>query len=283
MTDETVGRIRLSPDGRKGFTVPQSYQFILNERQRDTITIWLNHPERLNVLSRALMREVTQAFVDAGESDATGVILAAKGRIFSAGHDFEEMADRGLESVRELFGLCTTMMATIQSIPQPVVAQVQGLATGGGCQLVATADLAVAAEEATFCTPGGKGGLFCTTPLVAVGRAIGRKRALEMAMSGDAIDARTAKDWGLINIVVPARELDDATTRLLRRVTRGSAISKGIGKRAFYEQIEMDQSDAYAYATEVMAAASLIPDAQESIAAFIEKRQPKFENTSTSI
>jgi enoyl-CoA hydratase/carnithine racemase len=262
--------------------VPQSFQFVLSERQRDTTTIWLNNPERLNVLTLALMQELTQAFIDAGESDATGVILAAKGRLFCAGHDFAEMAGQDLDAVRHLFGVCATMMETIQSIPQPVVARVHALATGGGCQLVATADLAVAAEEATFCTPGGRGGLFCTTPMVAVGRSIGRKRALEMAMSGDAIDARTAEAWGLINLVVPMNELDDASTRLLRRATRGSAISKGIGKQAFYEQMAMSQSDAYAYATDVMAAASLIPDAQESIAAFIEKRQPHFDSTSQS-
>jgi enoyl-CoA hydratase/carnithine racemase len=255
---------------------------VLSERQRDTTTIWLNNPERLNVLTLAMMQQLTQAFVEAGESDTTGIILAAKGRLFCAGHDFAEMADQDLDTVRRLFGVCTTLMQTIQSIPQPVVARVHALATGGGCQLVATADLAVAAEEATFCTPGGRGGLFCTTPMVAVGRSIGRKRALEMAMSGDAIDARTAEAWGLINLVVPMNELDEASARLLRRATRGSAISKGIGKRAFYEQMAMSQDDAYAYATEVMAAASLIPDAQESIAAFIEKRQPMFDSTTTS-
>jgi enoyl-CoA hydratase/carnithine racemase len=262
--------------------VTESFQFILSERQRDTVTIWLNNPDRLNVLTLALMNELTQAFIDAGESDATGVILAAKGRVFSAGHDFSEMANQDLEAVQHLFGVCTSMMQTIQSIPQPVVARVHALATGGGCQLVATADLAVAAEKATFCTPGGRGGLFCTTPMVAVGRAIGRKRALEMAMTGDAIDAATAEAWGLVNLVVPMSDLDDASTRLLRRATRGSAASKGIGKRAFYEQIEMDQDDAYAYATDVMAKASLIPDAQESIAAFIEKRQPHFGSTTAS-
>ena len=142
--------------------MPQSFQFVLSERQRDTTTIWLNNPERLNVLTLALMQELTQAFIDAGESDATGVILAAKGRLFCAGHDFAEMAGQDLDAVRHLFGVCATMMETIQSIPQPVVARVHALATGGGCQLVATADLAVAAEEATFCTPGGRGGLFCT-------------------------------------------------------------------------------------------------------------------------
>jgi enoyl-CoA hydratase/carnithine racemase len=262
--------------------VSESFQFILSERERDTVTIWLNHPERLNVLSLALMEELTQAFLDVGESDATGVILAAKGRLFSAGHDFAEMANQDLESVRRLFGVCTTMMQTIQSIPQPVVARVHALATGGGCQLVATADLAVAAEEATFCTPGGRGGLFCTTPMVAVGRSIGQKHALEMAMTGDPIDAATAEAWGLINLVVPMNELEDASARLLRRATRGSATSKGIGKRAFYEQIEMNQDDAYVYATDVMAKASLLPDAQESIAAFIEKRQPHFGPIATS-
>jgi enoyl-CoA hydratase/carnithine racemase len=261
--------------------VTESYQFILSERQRDTITIWLNNPDRLNVLTLALMEELTQAFLDAGESDATGVILAAKGRLFSAGHDFAEMANQELDTVRSLFGVCTTMMQTIQSIPQPVVARVHALATGGGCQLVATADLAVAAEEATFCTPGGRGGLFCTTPMVAVGRSIGRKRALEMAMTGDAIDAQTAEAWGLVNLIVPMGELDDASARLLRRATRGSVVSKGIGKQAFYEQIEMSQADAYVYATDVMAKASLLPDAQESISAFIEKRQPNFGSKSS--
>jgi enoyl-CoA hydratase/carnithine racemase len=256
--------------------MPNDFRFVLEERERDTITIWLNHPERLNVLSLELMEELTAAFRAAGESDATGVVLAAKGRLFSAGHDFAEMANQTLSSVEHLFGICSNMMRTIQSIPQPVVARVHALATGAGCQLVATADVAVAAEEATFCTPGGKGGLFCTTPMVAVGRAIGRKRALEMAMSGDPIDARTAQSWGLVNVVVPTVELDDATKRLLRRVTRGSAASKGIGKLAFYEQIAMSQSDAYEYATQVMAAASQIPDAQESITAFIEKRPPVF-------
>lgn len=257
------------------------FQFVLSERDRDIVTIWLNRPDRLNVLSLDLMTELTEAFRQAGASDATGVILAAKGRLFSAGHDFAEMAQQDLASVQHLFGVCTLMMQSIQSIPQPVVARVHALATGAGCQLVATADVVVASEEATFCTPGGKGGLFCTTPMVAVGRSIGRKRALEMAMSGDAVDAPTALAWGLINVVVPTSELEEATKRMVRRVTRGSAESKGIGKRAFYEQIAMDQDDAYAYATAVMASASLIPDAQESIAAFIEKRQPKFARTVT--
>ena len=255
----------------------RDFDFVISERDDDTVTIWLNNPDRLNVLTLALMEELTRAFLDAGDSDATGVILAAKGRIFCAGHDFAEMAGEDLDKARHLFAVCTATMETIQSIPQPVVARVHALATGAGCQLVATADLAVAAEEASFCTPGGKGGLFCTTPLVAVGRSIGRKRALEMAMSGDPIDARTAEAWGLVNRVVPMAELERATARLLRHVTRGSVASKAIGKRAFYTQMDMDQFDAYAYATEVMASASQTPDAQESISAFIEKRAPRWD------
>ncbi len=255
------------------------YRYVLSEREGDTVTIWLNQPERLNVMSLALMEELDAAFDDAGRSDVTGIILAAKGRVFSAGHDFAEMLDQDRQSIRHLFGVCTKLMNTIQAVPQPVVARVHALATGAGCQLVATADLAVAAQEASFCTPGGKGGLFCTTPLVAVGRSMGRKRALEMGMTGDPIDARTAELWGLVNHVVPLSELDEATAQLLGRATRGSAVSKGIGKQAFYTQIGLDQPQAYAYAIEVMSAASQIPDAQEGIAAFIEKRPVKWGGT----
>jgi enoyl-CoA hydratase/carnithine racemase len=156
------------------------------------------------------------------------------------------------------------------------VARVHALATGAGCQLVAAADLAVASENATFCAPGGRGGLFCTTPMVAIGRSIGRKRALEMSMSGEPIDAFTAQSWGLVNEVVPAADLESATLALLERVTRGSAESKGIGKLAFYKQIEMQQSEAYDYAVDVMSAASQSSDSQEGIAAFLEKRPPQW-------
>jgi enoyl-CoA hydratase/carnithine racemase len=252
----------------------RDYQYVLSERAGDTVTIWLNEPDRLNVLTLTMLKELTSAFSDAGESDATGVILAAKGRLFCAGHDFGQMVGQELASVRNLFRNCTTLMETMQAIPQPVIARVHALATGAGCQLVASADLAVASEEATFCTPGGKGGLFCTTPMVAVGRSVARKRALEMSMTGDPIDAHTAEAWGLVNRVVPASQLEVATSELLGRVTRGSAVAKGIGKQAFYAQIGLSQSSAYDYAVEVMAAASQIPDAQEGIAAFIEKRTP---------
>lgn len=254
----------------------ESNQSILVERFADVITITLNCPPRRNVLTAAVITALTRAFSEAGDSDATGVILAARGPVFCAGHDFADMAGRDLASVRQIFESCSHLMATMQLIPQPVVARVHALATGAGCQLVATADLAVASEEATFCAPGGRGGLFCTTPMVAVGRNIGRKHALEMAMSGDAIDARTAAAWGLVNYVVPAGELDRATAELLARVTRGSAESKGIGKRAFYAQMSLDQTAAYVYASDVMASASQISDAQEGMAAFLAKRSPQW-------
>lgn len=255
----------------------RGFSTLLFERDGPTITITLNRPEQRNVLSLEALEELITAFREAGESDATGVVLAARGKVFCAGHHFAEMQDAGLERARHLFATCTSLMEMIQTIPQPVVARVHALATGAGCQLVATADLAVASEDASFCTPGGRGGLFCTTPMVAVARTIGRKRALEMAMSGDPIDARTAEAWGLVNRVVPADELEAATSELLARVTRGSSASKALGKRAFYVQIGLDQEAAYDYAVEVMAAASQSTEAQEGVAAFLEKREPRWE------
>jgi enoyl-CoA hydratase/carnithine racemase len=196
--------------------------------------------------------------------------------VFSAGHNFGDMHGADLPEVRAIFRLCTDLMETIQAIPQPVVAKVHALATAAGCQLVATCDLAVASEAASFAIPGGKGGLFCHTPLVAVARNVGRKRALELAMTGDAIDARTAADWGLVNRVVPADELDAATLDLITRAIRGSALSKGLGKQGFYAQVDLDQPKAYAYAIELMSAAAVTADAQEGIAAFLEKRHAKY-------
>ena len=255
-----------------------NYRDLRVERDGPCLTITMNRPEKRNALSLRHMQELTSAFRAAGESDASGVLLAAEGPVFSAGHDFADMAGSDLAFMRRLLATCTELMTTMQTIPQPVLARVQGLATAAGCQLVASADLAVTAASAHFQTPGGKGGWFCTTPMVAVSRAVGRKRALEMLMTGDAIDAATAVEWGMVNAAVPDEELDEAADDLLRRATRGSALAKGIGKQAFYAQVDMDQPKGYAYAVEVMASSSQTADAQESMQAFLEKRRPQFRN-----
>ncbi|MGH3303074.1 MAG: enoyl-CoA hydratase-related protein [Streptosporangiaceae bacterium] len=250
------------------------FEHILVERSGEFATITMNRPARRNALSAAHMRELIAAFTDVGGSDALGIVLAGNGPVFCSGHDFADVADADLSAVRLLLATCTELMTLMQQVPQPVVARVHGLATAAGCQLVASADLAVASEEAGFAAPGGKGGWFCHTPMVAVARNVGRKRAAEMALSGDTIDARIALDWGLVNRVVPASQLDSATADLLERVTRGSAQSKGIGKQALYAQIDLDQPKAYGYAVEVMAATSQLPDAREGMRAFLDKRKP---------
>jgi enoyl-CoA hydratase/carnithine racemase len=252
------------------------FEHILVERSGAFATITMNRPQRRNALSLLLMRELISAFNRIGDSDAAGIVLAGNGPVFSAGHDFADLAEAEVLAVRSLLVTCTELMTLMQQVPQPVVARVHGLATAAGCQLVATADLAVASENAGFATPGGKGGWFCHTPMVAVARNIGRKRAMEMAMSGDVIDARTALEWGLVNSVVPTEHLDTAVHDLLERVTQGSTDSKGIGKQAFYAQIGMDQPQAYTYAIEVMTATSQLPDAREGMRAFLEKRKPEW-------
>jgi enoyl-CoA hydratase/carnithine racemase len=253
-----------------------AYENILVERSGAFATVTMNRPQRRNALSLPHMRELIAAFTELGDSDALGIVLAGNGPVFSAGHDFADMADADLPAMRSLLQTCTELMTLMQQVPQPVVAKVHGLATAAGCQLVATADLAVASENAGFATPGGKGGWFCHTPMVAVARNVGRKRAMELALSGDVIDAATALGWGLVNQVVPADQLDSATADLLERVTRGSADSKGIGKQALYAQIDLDQPKAYAYAVEVMAATSQLPDAREGMHAFLQKRKPQW-------
>ena len=239
-------------------------------------TITLNHPEKRNALALNLMLELTQALNEVAKSEALGVILAANGPVFSAGHNFGDMAGATLEEARELFEVCTHMMEAIQAMPQPVIAKVHALATAAGCQLVATCDLAIAADTAGFAIPGGKAGLFCHTPLVALARNVGRKRALEMALTGDVIDAATAADWGLINKAVPADQLDAAVLDLITRATRGSALSKAMGKQGFYQQVGLPQDQAYQVAVALMANATMTPDAQEGIQAFLQKRAPHF-------
>jgi enoyl-CoA hydratase/carnithine racemase len=256
------------------------FEHILVERSGDFATVTMNRPRRRNALSQDHMRELIRAFSELGDSDALGIVLAGNGPVFCSGHDFADVAEAELAEVRSLLATCTELMTLIQQVPQPVVARVHGLATAAGCQLVASADLAVASEDAGFAAPGGKGGWFCHTPMVAIARNVGRKRAAELAFSGDVIDAPTALDWGLVNQVVPAMQLDSAVQDLLERVTRGSAESKGIGKQALYAQIDLDQAKAYAYAVEVMAATSQLPDAREGMRAFLEKRKPQWRQPS---
>ncbi len=233
----------------------------------------LNRPNRRNALSLALMQDLIGCLDAIGrDGDIRAVILAAEGKVFCSGHDLSEMTGRNITEYRHIFDVCTELMMKVQAIPQPVIAQVQGLATAAGCQLAATCDLVVASEDAGFATPGVKIGLFCTTPMVALTRTIGRKRALQMLLTGEVVDARTAADWGLVNQVVPGTELAEATRRLANKVAEASSLVIGIGKQAFYTQIDLDQPKAYAYAREVMSMNALAADAQEGMDAFLAKR-----------
>jgi len=236
-------------------------------------TISLDRPERRNALSLALMREFLVA-LDALDDSCAVVVVDAHGPAFSAGHDLAEMTDRDGGFYADLFAACTEMMLRLHDVPQPVIAKVQGIATAAGCQLVAACDLAVAADTATFATPGVRIGLFCSTPMVPLTRAIGRKRALQMLLTGEPVDATTALDWGLVNRVVPAAELDAAIDELAAQITRFSPRVIGLGKRAFYDQIERAEPDAYELVRPVMAANAANDDAQEGIVAFLEKREP---------
>jgi enoyl-CoA hydratase/carnithine racemase len=241
-------------------------------------TITMERPDRRNALSAQMLTALRDAFVAVGETDAAGIVLAAAGPVFSAGHDFRDVAARDLAGVRDLLRLCVDLMQTIQSVPQVVLARVHGLATAAGCQLVASCDLAVAAESAAFAVPGGKGGWFCHTPMVAVARNVGRKRAMELALTGEPVDAVTAAAWGLVNYAVPDADLDKACHDLLERATQGSRASKAIGKQALYAQLDRPERDAYTYAVEVMAATSQSAPAREGMAAFLAKRHPHWED-----
>jgi enoyl-CoA hydratase/carnithine racemase len=252
------------------------YEHLLVKTDGDTVRITMNRAARRNSLSHEHLGELLAAFRAAGSSSATGVVLAGEGPVFSAGHDFGDVASRDLMGVRELLALCTELMHTIQSIPQVVIARVHGLATAAGCQLVASCDLAVAAESAGFALPGGKGGWFCHTPAVPVARSIGRKRLMELVLTGDVVDAATALDWGLVNRVVADESLDEAVDELLARATRGSRASKALGKQTIYAQLDRPEAEAYAIALEVMASAAQLSGAREGMAAFLEKRKPQW-------
>jgi enoyl-CoA hydratase/carnithine racemase len=248
---------------------------LLLERDGGTARVTLNRPDRRNALSFALMTELREVLEALGADPATrAIVIAGAGPGFSAGHDLSELVGRDAEFYDRLFDECTRLMEAIHRVPQPVIARVHGVATAAGCQLVAACDLAIAEEGARFATPGVRIGLFCSTPMVPLSRAIGRKRALEMLLTGRMVDAATARDWGLINDVVPADELDAAVAALAERVAEASPRTLAIGKQAFYEQVERDEAGAYELTKGVMAANAQIADAQEGICAFLDKRPP---------
>ncbi len=254
-----------------------SYENICFATEGNIALITLNRPQRRNALSLALMQELIDCLSSIGSRrDLRAVILAATGKVFCSGHDLSEMVGRDESEYRKLFEVCTELMTKMQSIPQPVIAEVQGTATAAGCQLVASCDLAIAAEEAAFATPGVRIGLFCSTPMVALSRAVGRKRALEMLLTGEPIDAHTAADWGLVNRAVAAGQLRAETLKLARRIAEASDMVVALGKQAYYAQNDLDQPKAYAFAQGVMTRNALANDAQEGISAFLEKRVPRW-------
>lgn len=240
-------------------------------------TVTLNRPSKRNALSLELMRELTAALRTLEHTPGVrAVVLNARGNVFSSGHDLAEFPGRDLAFYRELFDACTVLMETIQAIPQPVIAQVQGIATAAGCQLAATCDLVVAAESATFATPGIKIGLFCSTPMVALSRAVPAKLAMQMLLTGDPISAQQALAAGLVNVVAPLDALDAATADLAARVVRFSPYVTGLGKQAFYRQRDLPQHEAYEYTKEVMSRNADADAAREGIGAFLEKRPPNW-------
>ncbi len=250
---------------------------LLIHEEEGLVTITMNRPEKRNPLSSAMMGDLIAAIRAAGERrDVRAAIIAGAGPAFSAGHDLSELMGRDLGFYRQVFDQCADLMQTVQAIPQPVIARVHGIATAAGCQLAATCDLVVAAESAKFATPGVRIGLFCSTPMVALTRAIGRKHAMEMLLTGAPIDARTASQWGLVNRVVPDADLAAETRKLAMQIIEASALTVAIGKQAFYAQIDLDQRKAYDYTKQVMSLNAMAADAQEGIGAFLEKRRPNW-------
>jgi enoyl-CoA hydratase/carnithine racemase len=251
------------------------YEHIALKQDGPVVHLMLNRPDRRNALSLDLMREVIEALRHL-PTGCRVVVIAGEGSAFSAGHDIAEMRERDLPFYRKLFDVCTEMMETIHRIPQPVIARVHGPAFAAGCQLVAACDLVVAAEGASFATPGVRIGLFCSTPMVPVSRAVGRKRAMEMLLTGEPIDAATAMEWGLVNRVVPESELDAALDQMIGQITRFSPLVLGIGKEAFYAQIELDEHRAYDLTKATMTSNIRLGAAQEGMASFVEKRTPEW-------
>jgi enoyl-CoA hydratase/carnithine racemase len=239
--------------------------------------ITLNRPEKRNALSLELMQELIAALRAVSARPETRVIVIdGAGPAFSAGHDLSEMIGREEAFLDELFATCTQLMQTIHELPQPVIAKVHAIATAAGCQLVAACDLAVAADTARFATPGVKIGLFCSTPMVPVSRAVGRKRAMQMLLTGEPIDAATALDWGLVNQVVPSDQLAQAVDHLVEAIATSSSYTVALGKQAFYDQVDRAESDAYEHTKVVMTENAVAADAQEGMTAFLQKRAPNW-------
>ncbi|MGC1381043.1 MAG: enoyl-CoA hydratase [Candidatus Baltobacteraceae bacterium] len=254
-----------------------TYTHIRIERDGEVAILTMNRPERRNALSLEMMRELDAALAGIAEDRAArAVIVRGEGPAFSAGHDLRELLDRDAETYRAIFTACVDLMARILAVPQPVIAEVDKVATAAGCQLVAACDLAVASTQATFATPGVRIGLFCSTPMVALSRAIGRKRAMEMLLTGEPIGAPTALAWGLVNRVVEPARLHDEALALARTIASASPAVVATGKAAFYRQIDLEQPEAYAYTKEVMTSNALAADAHEGISSFLEKRPPRF-------
>jgi enoyl-CoA hydratase/carnithine racemase len=250
---------------------------VLTERDGNLAFVTLNRPERRNPLSLEMIEELIGTFRDlSGDQSVRAVVLKANGPAFSAGHDISEMSGKDDAFYRRLFETCTQLMELIQSIPQPVIAQVHAMATAAGCQLVASCDIVVAATEAKFATPGVKIGLFCSTPMVALSRAVGPKKAMEMLLTGEPITAAEAQAAGLVSRVVPAAELEATVRAVAGRIASSSPFVVAIGKRAFYRQLQMPQPLAYDYAQDVMSMNAAAADAQEGMKAFLEKRPAKW-------
>jgi len=255
----------------------RTYRNILFAREGALAFVTMNRPEKRNALSVEHMEELIECLeAIGGDKNISVVTLRGEGPAFSAGHDLGEMLGKPKEFYEHEFAVCARLMETIVSLPQPLIAEVRGVATAAGCQLVATCDLAVASEEARFATPGVKIGLFCSTPMVAVSRKVGRKRAMEMLLTGDFISADEALAAGLVNRVVPAEELSAATRQLADKIAAASPLVVGIGKQAFYRQIDMPLHEAYEYTSAVMVSNAALEDAQEGIQAFLEKRPPEW-------
>ncbi|WP_166974633.1 enoyl-CoA hydratase [Brevibacterium atlanticum] len=242
-------------------------------------TVTINEPNTRNALSLSVMNDLIDTFAEvAHRTDVRAVVLSTAGHVFSSGHDLKEVRGAELETQQEIFEACSRLMQLIQHIPQPVIAQVQGVATAAGCQLVATCDLAVAAASAKFATPGVKIGLFCSTPMVALSRAVPAKTAMRMLLTGDFVSSEEALRFGLVSDVVADDELETATLDLARKVASASSATVAIGKAAFYEQRELPVAEAYARMSEVMAHNAVAADAQEGIDAFLTKREPQWRH-----